>query len=775
MLLATVCAGRSLFAQEAAPPAPAGPAIDPSPDTLTDAHVLAAMERGLKLLIKDLDKKLAEIKEIPADERFDPKKGRDYGELMLVAYALLHVGNDLKDERLQFHTPRVTALIDVLTRVDSEATYTTSLQALALAQLPQTQEVKRAMGRTAAKLNEGRGKAGGYSYGLTRGNDVYDQSNSQYGLLGMWAASDWGVAAPGAYWKATDDFWRAQQRPDGGWSYSTIAAALPSTASMTAAGVASLYVCDEFLNRTPSLKPREDPAIEKGMAALLKDFDPKSADFYYLYGVERVGLASGHKFFNRKDWYREIAVNILKRQKPDGSFTAMYPGENPERNTCYALLLLARGRAPILMNKLEFNGDWNLRPRDSANVHHHLSRQLERHMNWQSVPIDVTPQQWLDAPILLITGAADPKFTPDDIDKLRQYVRAGGVILSVPQGPGTEFPDAVKGYALQMLGEQPAPETAFRELPATHPLFSVSGKMDKPPKLMGISNGVRELWIHSTVDLSATWQSRNMEDKAPWEFPVMLFSYVAGKEELKSKLQTLSVPLPEKVATREVTVVRLKHGGNWNPEPEAWPRLVKLLALDGAAEMTLKEIPATDLAGLPNTPAMVHLAGAGKLVLSPEEQKAIKAYVEAGGTLFVEAIGGNAEFSTSAATLVKEMFPPATLKLLPADYTLFKGDFTRDTVKIPEVKYRRFSAFPQGQKAPRLEYMTINKRVAVFFSGEDITSGLLGTNTWGISGYVPADSIKIARNLVLYAARNAPKPGGPQSTIQPGGTVPKGK
>ena len=42
-------------------------------------------------------------------------------------------------------------------------------------------------------------------------------------------------------------------------------------------------------------------------------------------------------------------------------------------NTSFAILFLAQGRAPIVMNKLEYDiagkdGNWNQRPRDVANV-----------------------------------------------------------------------------------------------------------------------------------------------------------------------------------------------------------------------------------------------------------------------------------------------------------------------------------------------------------------------------------------------------------------------
>ena len=144
--------------------------------------------------------------------------------------------------------------------------------------------------------------------------------------------------------------------------------------------------------------------------------------------------------------------------------------------------------------------------------------------------------------------------------------------------------------------------------------------------------------------------------------------------------------------------------------------------------------------------------------LSEEQKKALRDYVTAGGTLFVEAIGGKEEFAGSAADALKGVFPESKLKNVPPDYMLYTGSFTAHTAHIPEVEYRRYWVLSHGAlTAPRIQYMNVNKRAAVFFSSEDLTSGLLGTNAWAIGGYSPESAVSLGRNLVLYAWRNFPK------------------
>jgi len=89
------------------------------------------------------------------------------------------------------------------------------------------------------------------------------------------------------------------------------------------------------------------------------NFNPKPNDQYYGYGIERVGVASGLKFFGTHEWYRELAEGLVKSQNADGSWTPNFyagQGNSVTIPTCYAMLILARGRNPVLINKLDYGG-----------------------------------------------------------------------------------------------------------------------------------------------------------------------------------------------------------------------------------------------------------------------------------------------------------------------------------------------------------------------------------------------------------------------------------
>src|SRR5207248_5838475 len=78
---------------------------------------------------------------------------------------------------------------------------------------------------------------------------------------------------------------------------------------------------------------------------------------YSLYGLERAALASGMMFVGTHDIYREVAMQVLKNQRASGAWSAD-SGRDAVIETSFALLFLARGRNPVMVNKLRYDGNW---------------------------------------------------------------------------------------------------------------------------------------------------------------------------------------------------------------------------------------------------------------------------------------------------------------------------------------------------------------------------------------------------------------------------------
>ncbi len=139
--------------------------------------------------------------------------------------------------------------------------------------------------------------------------------------------------------------------------------------------------------------------------------------FYYLYGLERAGRLTGQRFFGEHDWYREGAEELVGEQD---DFDGWWSGAALESDrlvaTSFALLFLAKGLPPVLINKLRHQpkGDWNNDTDDIRNLTGLVSRDWKNLVTWQVVdPNIASVQDLLQAPIVFFNGHEAPEFTAE--------------------------------------------------------------------------------------------------------------------------------------------------------------------------------------------------------------------------------------------------------------------------------------------------------------------------------------------------------------------------
>ncbi|MCD6365798.1 MAG: DUF4159 domain-containing protein, partial [Planctomycetes bacterium] len=527
-----------------------------------------------------------------------------------------------------------------------------------------------------------------------RGN--WDNSNSNMALLGVWAGARCGVEVPMQYWRLAEGHWTRDQQSHGGWFYRTrrkdgkiTVEENRGSGSMTAAGVASLFICMDNLHRasfTGCRSVTDSPAIAKGLKWLEENFDAgvnvcltkKSNprfDGYYLYTIERVGLAGGRRYFGDKNWYRQGARVVVKWLREEARKTEKYRrrkrGQYPRSvvDTSFALLFLARGRQPVLFNKLHYDGMWNSRPRDLANLSRWVSQTFENHLNWQIVPIRAPLTEWHDSPILYISGASAPKLTDAHIADLRTFVQQGGTILSETACNRKVFDAAMRKIYAKMF-----PEYELKLLKKDHPIYNLHFKKVQAGPLWCISNGVRLMVLHSPRDLSKVWQLNQFDAKkrsAPFRLAANLYMYVTDKSNRRRR-QSFYWPKadPSRAPEHTVKLAVVKHAGRWNVEPLAWQRFVAMMADRHATAVELSEpmeLTALDATAWP----AAAMTGTRALRLNAGDREAILSYVNAGGTLIIDAAGGSDEFAKAMREQINTLLPGARLRLLAPSSKLY--------------------------------------------------------------------------------------------------------
>ena len=623
------------------------------------------------------------------------------------------------------------------------------------------------------RLTVGQANNGGWRYALKGGND-YDFSVSQWPILAMREANLVGIEFPTDSLRKARDLYYKLQHPDGGWHYQ---AGPVSYGSMSAAGAASLFIINDVLDPSagcPCNGGRSRPPdaenerhLDLALAWLWKNYtstqNPKSEGqpghgrtLYWLYCAERVGIASGYKYFGDHNWYKEGVESLLKDQK-GGSWGST-------DNTCFALLFLYKGRAPILFNKLRFDGIWNAHRRDMANLTTYIERAKEQQFHWQIVETKSPLDELHEAPILYITAETVPAKWDEDTEfqkKLRAFTDTGGTILFEASCGN---PTVRKWF--QDFSKKVWPEWNLKPLGPDHGVFAFPTPLKQRPELMGIDDGIRTSVFFALDDISCNWQTRAVATKDYlFKWGINLYTYATDQAPLRAKLagaapKTNRYTQPVKAgAQTTLKVARVKHGGDWQTGLNygGLQKLAAAVKQKAGITLDVKETPQSSAADIGVAPGalsgytVAYVTGAGAITFTPEEKQALKDYAGKGGFLWFEGSCGSGTFEASLRQLAGEM--GWTLKLLPNNNGLLTGRMD------PGLGYNLTSGveFRAGFRKARLgrqyaEFFGIfsGEKMIGVYSPLDIVFAATDYEAYNCKGYKPEDAASVMTNLAIY-------------------------
>jgi hypothetical protein len=450
-------------------------------------------------------------------------------------------------------SPAIRKALEYLRRFgpgDLHSTYAISLQTMVYAAADPASDAGR-IAANAEWLQEAQLKPGdpakwpgSWGYAESHRARPGDNSNTQYALLGLQAASDVGVPIDPTVWQRARLYWELCQKRDGSWAY-TPDSNIP-TASMTCAGISSLVTTsaargldrgDEFLDNAVIHNCGAgggDSHLKRGIDWLATHFQVdenfgagKQWVFYYLYGLERAGRLAGVRNFGEHDWYHLGARKLVSEQQKDSwAWRGALVESDNVLSTSFALLFLAKGRAPMLINKLQFGpaNDWNNDHDDISNLVGFVSRDWKTLLTWQTVNSRVaTVWDLLRAPILYLSGHKAPEFSPEERANLRAYLGAGGTILAEACCGSGDFDEGFRKLMTELI---PANQEGLRPLPADHPIWRARHRLTPEVyPLHGVRRAARTAVIYSPKDLSCYW---NQAGRAPSN-PAVLTAIKVGQ------------------------------------------------------------------------------------------------------------------------------------------------------------------------------------------------------------------------------------------------------
>jgi hypothetical protein len=660
----------------------------------------------------------------------------------------------------------------------------------------------------AAQHKDGDDAPGSWDYGP--GGGRWDNSNTQFAILGLREAVHGGARVPREVWERSRKHFLTVKS---GSTDSNSGVTFPYQegdfrGSMQVAGISSLMICAAMLDDDKNVRGGEidccapiDDEVHKTVEAAFRwlgqNFSASQNPgiqlwyLYYMYGLERAGRYTGRRFLgppeSPKDWYRMGVRRLVEIQNFTGSWTDNSNEQAPAVGTALGLMFVSKGNSPVMINKLKY-GDpqselygrgWNRQPRDASNLTDYIStRPRWPHLlSWQVVDLAVAAREQdgaalLQAKVQLLTGDGPlDTLSDDEVQLLREYINQGGFLLAVNTCGGAEFDAAFRKLITRMF---PNEDYKLQKLPATHDVYRSESVLDPDAagealELWGVDFGCRTAIMYAPFDHCCRWNKWMHVDPPKRELNVKtqikrsmdlgtnIIAYATGRELLDALTEPQRLAAVDADANRRgrLEIARLRHSGGWDTAPSALRHLQ--LALQAVGIATMPEAPnlaATDPA-LADYP-LLYMHGRKNFRLSDAEVTALRTYLDQGGFLFADACCGEKQFDESFRTLVREVYN-RDLEPIPLDHALFHSELGHD---IREVR-RRLPLDAGGAAAleaeyrngpPILEGITDSKgRYVLVYSKYDLSCALERQATTNCAGYASEDAARIATNIVVYA------------------------
>jgi hypothetical protein len=702
------------------------------------------------------------------------------GTSALATLALLTAG----EPATEAHVAKALSHLEQFTATALGRTYSVALQTMVFSAAdPVRYKVHIAnnvawLERAQIKPGDGNSWPGSWTYDDMKGSQG-DNSNTQYALLGLHAASEAGIPVKPEVWVLSRQYWELAQRKagfdTGAWGYFPNDHQ-PASASMSCAGISSLIITGlKRYQGTERLQGDRithcgeggiNPDLQRAIDWLAANFKVGENHgkgqlwkYYYLYGLERAGRLTGQRFFGDHDWYREGAEHLIHDRGRDPLIGKWTNTEATERDatvtTSFVLLFLAKGRAPVLINKLRHGpgSDWNNDRDDVRNLTGLVSRDWNHLLTWQIVdPASARVEDLMQAPVVYFNGHQVPHFSAEARKNLREYVEQGGFILAEACCSSPEFNS---GFRALMKDIFPDPEYDLHPLAEDHAIWRAKFRLtpDIHP-LWGIEHGCRTVVVYTPEDLSCFWNQMETQPDNPSVVKAQrvgqnIIDYATGREMPADKLAVRDVTkfAKENPQPGALHIAKLRHAGDWNVAPLAIPNLTTMLRdkLKFDVVINHREIFPRD----PNLVyyPLVYIHGRAALSFSPDDLAALRRHLEpGGGVLFADAACGSPAFDAAFRKFVSELLSDNPLVAIPPDDELYTQ---RTAFDLSDVQYSK--AAGAGKGLPQLEGVKLNGHWAIIYSKYDVGCALERQQGLDCKGYTHESAMRIAANIVIYA------------------------
>ena len=394
-----------------------------------------------------------------------------------------------------------------------------------------------------------------------------------------------------------------------------------------------------------------------------------------------------------------------------------------------------------------------------ANLTDYIGQQKEQLMQWQVITLDAPVPEWHDAPILYITAESALEFTDEEKSKLREYTDTGGTIFFE-----ASCGNRVATTSWRKLIAEVWPEYELQRLDAEHALFSSDRRMTRrPPNMMGLDDGVRTFMFVTFTDVSCVWAGRVVgPQQSMFDLGMNMYTYATDRRPVRARLASVFPEARYETAVQagprnEISIVRMKHGGDWAIGRNYRPmeRLAETLAAKG--QLNLKVGEDALASELPEDVTVAYITGRRGILLTDGDMKGVKAFVDRGGMLLVEAAQGGTEFDGAFREAAKKL--GLGIAAINKEHPLLTGKMDGVTgYEISSVGYKfNLRRERLGRPEPQLFLLMSQDRVVGVYSPFDLLYAQTGCDAFDNRGYSTDDARAILTNVMLMVSASESK------------------
>lgn len=193
-------------------------------------------------------------------------------------------------------------------------------------------------------------------------------------------------------------------------------------------------------------------------------------------------------------------------------------------------------------------------------------------------------------------------------------------------------------------------------------------------------------------------------------------------------------------------IARLKYqgGGDWYNDPSSEPNLLRFIRqntnIDVNAEYFWVDLASDDIFNYP----FLFITGHGNMELSASEAKRLRAYLDAGGFLYIDDDYG---MDKAIRREMKKVYPEQEFRELPFSHGIFKAhyDFSQGLPKTHE----------HDKKPPEAYGLFSGDRLSVFYTFESNPSdGWADPDVHNDPADKREEALKLGTNIVVWALMN---------------------